>query len=95
VSEKNYAAAWADYKRRRLFGYLIPALLLLASWAIKSYSPQAPIALFAVAVIAWLGLQNWYERWPCPRCGKRFNEPGKVNDHCAGCGLDKATIRVP
>lgn len=91
----NYAAAWADYKRRRLYAYLIPAVLLLASWGIKSFSTQAPIALFIAAVIAWLGLQNWYERWPCPRCGKRFHEPGKVNDRCSNCGLDKATIRVP
>ena len=95
MADKTYAAAWADYKRRRLLGYLVPAILLLASWAIKSYSSQAPLALFAAAVVAWLGLQNWYERWPCPRCGKRFHEPGKVNEICSSCGLDKATIRVP
>jgi hypothetical protein len=94
VATDNYAAAWADYKRRRLAGYLIPAILLLASWAIKPYSSQAPLALFVAAVIAWLGLQNWYERWPCPRCGKRFHEPGKVNKACANCGLDKATIGI-
>ena len=95
MEEKNYASAWSDYKRRRLLAYLVPVILLLGSWAIKSYSAQAPLALFAAAVIAWLSLQNWYERWPCPRCGKRFNQPGKVNEQCANCGLDKATIRVP
>jgi len=95
VAGKDYAAAWADYKKRRLIAYLVPAVLLLLSWWIRDYSHVAPIALFATAVIAWLGLQNWYERWPCPRCGKRFHEPGKVNQTCASCGLDKATMRVP
>jgi hypothetical protein len=94
MAARNYAEAWADYKRRRLAGWLIPAALLLASWGIKSFSSQAPLALFIAAVISWLALQNWYERWPCPRCGKRFHEPGKVNTACASCGLDRATIGI-
>ena len=93
-SARNYAEAWADFKRRRLIAWLVPAALLLASWGIKSISSQAPLAFFAAAVVAWLALQNWYERWPCPRCGKRFNEPGKANAACASCGLDKATIGI-
>ncbi len=94
MADQNYAAAWADYKRRRLAGWLIPAALLLASWGINSFSSQAPLAFFAAAVIAWLGLQNWYERFPCPRCGKRFAAPGKVNDTCSNCGLPRATMEI-
>ncbi len=90
MAEPDYARAWADYKRRRYISWFIPLGLLLLSWAMtKSESHELPLALFVTAVIAWLGLQNWYERWPCPRCGKRFNEPGKVNASCASCGLDK------
>jgi hypothetical protein len=88
----NYANAWADYKRRRLAGWLVPLALLLASWGIHSFSASAPLALFVAAVVAWLGLQKWYESWPCPRCGKCFTEPGKAHIACANCGLDKATI---
>jgi ribosomal protein L37E len=94
MADQNYAHAWADYKRRRLVGWLVPAVLLLGSWAIKTYSSQAPLALFVAAVVAWLGLQNWYERFPCPRCGKRFTEPGKVSEACSNCGLGKATMEI-
>jgi hypothetical protein len=90
LADPDYARAWANYKRRRLIAWLVPPALLLLSWGATNMGmTQVPIALFITGVLAWLGLQNWYERWPCPRCGKRFNEPGKVNASCASCGLDK------
>jgi len=91
---QKYAAAWADYKRRRLIAYLVPAALLVTSWPIRNYSKTAPIVLFAASIVAWWVLQGWYERWPCPRCGKRFTKPGKIHTICINCGLDKATMRV-
>ncbi len=92
MTGQDYTRAWADYKRRRLAGWLLPLALLLGSWGIRNVSDNAPLVLFVLAFVAWFALQAWYERWPCPRCGKRFTEPGKAHTSCTGCGLEKAAV---
>ena len=67
--------------------WLVPGLLLLASFGVKSYSSNAPLFLFVAAVVAYLVLQRRYERWKCPRCGEPFQRSGVVSGECAGCGL--------
>ncbi|HWE50960.1 MAG TPA: hypothetical protein VG273_14295 [Bryobacteraceae bacterium] len=69
--------------------WLVPAVLLLVSFAVKSLLPDAPLILFMAALVAYMVLQGRLERWKCPRCGQRFQRDGKVAAECAGCGLPK------
>jgi len=85
----NYSAAWTDLRRRRLIAWLTPAALLLASWISGNFSRVVPIVCFVVAIVVWFPLQRWYERWPCPRCGERFTQPGSVHSACVSCGLER------
>ncbi len=69
--------------------WLVPGLLLLASFAVKSYSANAPLFLFVAAGVAYFVFQARYERWRCPRCGERFQRAGRLAPECVACGLPK------
>jgi len=47
--------------------------------------------VFIAAVITFGVLYFWFERWPCPRCGKPFTHPKRdltFSQKCCHCGLD-------
>jgi endogenous inhibitor of DNA gyrase (YacG/DUF329 family) len=45
---------------------------------------------FIIAFISVGALHLWFNRWPCPRCGKPYTEPKRdltYSEQCQHCGL--------
>lgn len=89
TTSERYTNAWAELNRRKRLGWMIPGGCLLGSWIMTNFSRWVPPVLFIAGVILWFVMQNRYERWPCPRCGKRFTAPGMAPSACIHCGLER------
>ena len=70
------ADAWAEYRRRRTLTWALPVVLIAVAFAfsITTHYDRPWLFIAALIVLAVLKLL-WFERWPCPRCGKPFAQP--------------------
>ena len=102
--ERDYPAAWRDYRRRSylLLGYMAGAfpLAALAGWLLMARFGTPALFFLCWALISvgmfLFSFKLW--KWPCPRCGKKFHQDyvleklGHNNPfarRCYSCGLPK------
>jgi hypothetical protein len=110
VSE--YTRAWATYNRRWVASWIILAIVILyaimAAFFRPSHGPTSKGSLILwVAAIAAVQLIFYFRfiQWPCPRCGKPFNQmvlepqrkfkcaaPFSRFERCQHCGLRRNTV---
>ncbi len=91
VNDGQRANVWAEYRRRRTLTWAIPLVLIVLAFAFSITTVYDGPWLFMAAIIALGALQlQWFQRWPCPRCGKPFAEPKRdltYSKRCWHCGL--------
>ena len=83
-NDRAPAPVWAEYRRRRTLTWALPLLLVVVAFAFSITTYYDGPWLFIAAIIALAVLKLlWFQRWPCPRCGKPFTQPKQ----CWHCGL--------
>jgi hypothetical protein len=82
---------WAEYRRRRTVTWALPLALIVVAFAFGITTNYDGPWLFIAAAIALAVLQLlWFQRWPCPRCGKPFAQSKRdlaYSKQCWHCGL--------
>jgi Zn-finger nucleic acid-binding protein len=85
------AAVWAEYRRRRTLTWTLPLVLIVVAFAFSITTHYGGPWLFIAAIITLTVLKAlWFQRWPCPRCGKPFTQPKRgltYSKQCRHCGL--------
>jgi hypothetical protein len=86
-----YAAAWADWRRRRAWSFVIFMTGLAAScgaWAMRSQLPLGNL-LFVGTTLAWNFSLYLHpsRRFRCPHCKGKFG----VAKKCLACGIRAGT----
>jgi hypothetical protein len=95
--EKDYHAAWRDYRRREftMFASIVacfPGGLLTGLALTPQFGGNAPIFVAMVlTVVVALPCSLWVLRWHCPRCGNFFHRDPALGwrsaTQCCTCGL--------
>ena len=73
-----------------MLAWALPLALIMVAFAFSLTTHYDGPWLFIVAIIALAVLHLWFERWPCPRCGKPFTQPKRdltYSKQCQHCGL--------
>ena len=88
------AVVWSEYRRRRTLTWAIPLTLFAMGLTPGMSGYYNGPWLFVIAIIAVGVLQElWFQRWPCPRCGKPFTwttwtrSAIAYSKQCRHCGL--------
>jgi hypothetical protein len=103
-SDANFAAAWLELRRRRIYAWgaivlWLPTTILFSFLGQLLFGSTvlenpAGFLMFIVIVIAW------YRRihWPCPRCGRAFYSASwgfwPFTRHCLHCSLRKGSLEA-
>lgn len=89
------AGVWGEYFARRRRYFRSVALFVPLFWAFcglldHSHRAAVPVGILAVAACAYsVRAYLRFQRWPCPACGRRFNQFRRrwPLSRCARCGL--------
>jgi hypothetical protein len=99
VRPQEYANAWRELEKVRFtILWLIVGFTFVAGvFGLFFLMGVALLAEFVVVVLVWAGFWIWsfvrYLRWPCPRCGKRWQAKAGggftliPRQRCASCDL--------
>jgi|SRR5580698_1406453 hypothetical protein len=90
-NEGECPAVWAEYRRRRTLTWAIPLVLIAVAFAFAiTRIYDGPWLLIAPFIALGVLQMLWFQRGPCPRCGKPFTEPKRditYSKQCQHCGL--------